>query len=196
MKQKKRISLRSICLLAGIGFLAAGAVVLAAWQWGIRSSAQKAETYVNTLRTLMPEPQNAVHEVWNNASMPVLSIEGTDFLGILDLPSHGSSLPVCAHWGKSSRYPCRFSGSIYDGTMQIGGTSQKGQYDFYREISAGDPVFFTDITGNRYTYTVTDIRYRKHADQDALQSTDAALKLFIKNVYGFDYVIIFCDVPE
>ena len=80
--------------------------------------------------------------------------------------------------------------------MQIGGTSQKGQYAFYREISVGDAVFFTDMTGNRYAYTVKDIRHRDHADQTALQCVDAALTLFIKNVYGFEYVIVFCDVLE
>ena len=127
--------------------------------------------------------------------MPALSIEGTDFIGILELPSHGSALPVCADWGKPSRYPCRFSGSIYDGSIQIGGTSQKGQYDFYREISVGDSLFFTDMTGNRYAYTVTAIRYETHADQDALAREDASLTLFIKNIYAFEYMIIFCDIP-
>ena len=77
--------------------------------------------------------------------------------------------------------------------MQIGGTSQKGQYDFYREISAGDVVFFTDMTGNRYAYEVKEIHYEKRADQDAFEREDAALTLFIKNVYAFEYVVIFCD---
>ena len=50
------------------------------------------------------------------------------------------------------------------------------------------------MEGNSYHYTVTDIRYEKHADQVALQREDAALTLFIKNVYALEYIIVFCDV--
>jgi hypothetical protein len=78
--------------------------------------------------------------------------------------------------------------------MQLGGTSQKGQYDFYRDISVGDSVLFTDMEGNRYGYTVTDLRYEKHADQTALLRKESAMTLFVKNIYAFEYIVIFCDV--
>ena len=80
--------------------------------------------------------------------------------------------------------------------MQIGATSQKGQYDFYREVSVGDSVFFTDMEGNRFSYTVMDIRYEKHADQAILQREDSALTLFVKNVYALEYIVIFCDTAS
>ena len=182
--------------MVGIGLLVATAVLLFSWQSGIQISAQRAADCVHTLRTLIPEPQGALLEERADNSMPVLSLNGTDYVGILELPAHASSLPVCADWGHSSKQPCRFSGSIYDGTMQIGGTSQNGQYEFYREISVGDAVYFTDMTGDRYTYAVKDIRYEKHANQTALAKEDAALVLFIKNIYAFEYVIVFCDVPD
>ena len=191
---KQRNMLQKLFLLTGIGLFVAAAVVLIVWQGGIRSSAETAAAYVHTLRTLLPEPQGAVPEERSDNTMPVLSLEETDFVGILEIPRYGSALPVCGAWGQVSKYPCRFSGSVYDRTMQIGGTSQKGQYDFYREISVGDAVFFTDMAGNRYAYAVEDVRYEKHADQAALERQEAALTLFIKNVYAFEYIIIFCDV--
>ena len=195
MKNRSRDFFRRFCILTGIGLLVAAAIVLFLWQNGIRTSAQRAEACVQTLRTLMPEPQGVPLEERADNSMPVLSLDGTDYIGILDLPAHASTLPVCAAWGHSSKQPCRFSGSIYDGTMQIGGTSQKGQYDFYREISVGDAVYFTDMVGNRYTYIVKDIRYEKHVNQTTIHGEDAALVLFIKNIYAFEYVMIFCVVP-
>jgi hypothetical protein len=48
------------------------------------------------------------------------------------------------------------------------------------------------MEGNRFSYAVADIRYEKHADQVALQQVDDALSLFIKNIYGFEYIIIYC----
>jgi sortase A len=128
--------------------------------------------------------------------MSVLSVDGINFVGLLELPRYGSELPVCADWGKSSKYPCRFSGSIYDSTMQIGATTQKGQYDFYRELSVGDTVIYTDAEGNRYTFSITSMCYEKHASQDTLRQNEAPLALFIKNIYSFEYLIVFCDIPK
>ena len=193
MKKTKTSAFRRLCLPLGIGLLVAAAAVMIAWQWNIRTSAQRMEAYVHTLRTVMPEPQAAVAEVRKDNTMPVFSAENTDFVGILELPRYGSVLPVCEDWGRVSRYPCRFSGSVYDGTMCIGATTQKGQYGFYREIFVGDDLYFTDMTGARYAYQVTDIRYEKHADQAALERRDADLTLFLKNMYAFEYIVIFCD---
>ena len=192
-KQPNRI-FRRICMLIGACLLVAAVLLPIAWQWGMHASAQKMASYVQTIRMQIPEPQSAAAEVRGDNTMAVLSIEGTDFTGILEMPRYGSTLPVCADWGAVTQYPCCLSGSIYDGTLQIGGTSQKGQYDFYREISVGDAVYFTDMEGNRYTYAVTDIHYAKHADQAALQRKDAALTLFIKNMYAFEYIVISCNM--
>ena len=195
MKNQKSSVFRRICLLAGIGLMISAAVLFFSWQRGIRISEQQAKDYVETLWALIPEPQGAVPEERNNNDMAALSIDGTDFVGILEMPLYGSALPVCADWGQSSKYPCCFQGSIYDRSLQVGATSQKGQYDFYRQISVGDSLYFTDMTGNRYAYTVKDIHYAKHADQDTLLREDTALTLFIKNLYAFEYVIVFCDIP-
>ena len=191
---KKGFAIQKICILVGVCLLIGAVVILALWRWNINSSEKRAQYYVNTLQELIPDPQNAALEERRDNTMSVLSVDGTDFVGIVELPRYGSVLPVCADWGKTSKYPCRFSGSIYDGTMQIGATTQKGQYDFYRDLSVGDTVSYTDVEGNRYTFVITSLRYEKHADQAALQHEEAPLTLFIKNIYSFEYLIIFCDV--
>ena len=195
MKQRKGSLFQTICLLSSAVLLAAALVMLLFWQWSIHSSAKAAGEYVHTLRSLIPEPQGAVPEQRLDNAMAVFSLDGTDFVGILEMPRFDSSLPVGADWGNSSRYPCRFSGSVYDGSLRIGATSQPGQYDFFREISVGDSLYFTDMTGNRYGYVVTDIRYTAHADAETMDSRDADLLLFIRNVYAFEYILIYCHVP-
>ena len=191
---KSRIN--TICLWVGVALLVVAAVGLIFWYWGIHDAQQKAEGYVQAIYARIPQPQGAAVEARRDNTMSVLSVEGTDFVGILEMPRFDSTLPVCAGWGEVEKYPCRLGGSAYDRTIQIGATSQKGQYDFYREISAGDTVFFTDMEGNRFCYEVTDIRYESHADQETLQRKDAALTLFIKNVYALEYIVIFCDVAN
>lgn len=190
----KGFSIQKICILVGACLLVGAIVILALWRWNINSSEKRAQYYVNTLQELIPDPQNVALEERRDNTMPVLSVEGIDFVGLIELPRYESVLPVCADWGKTSKYPCRFSGSIYDGTMQIGATTQKGQYDFYRELSVGDTVIYTDVEGNRYTFVITSLCYERHADQAALQQKEAPLTLFIKNIYSFEYLIVFCDV--
>ena len=187
-------TIQKICIIVGVCLIIAAAVTLALWRWNIHNSDEQVQYYVNTLRSLIPEPQVAVPEERRNNTMSVLSVDGIDFVGLLELPRYESVLPVCADWGKTSRYPCRFTGSIYDGTMQLGATTQKGQYDFYRELSVGDTIHYTDVEGNRYTFTITSLCSEKHADQAALQRKEAALTLFIKNIYSFEYLVAFCDV--
>ena len=194
MKKEQGLPIRKICILAGMCMLVAAIALLALWRWNIVHSQKQAENYVTTLHTLLPPTQNAVPEPRRDNTMSVLSVDGTDFVGILELPRYGSILPVGANWGKASQYPCRLGGSIYDGTMQIGATTQKGQYDFYRELSVGDTVIYTDMEGNRYTYVIKSLRNEKHADQTALQRENAPLVLFIKNIYTFEYLVIHCDV--
>ena len=186
--------LRKIFVSAGIVLLVIALIVPFLWQWNIRTAETRAQDYVHTLRTLLPEPQGSVPEERRDNTMPVVSLDGVDFIGILEMPRYGSSLPVCGDWGQTFRYPCSFSGSIYNGSLQVGMTSQKGQYDFYREISVGDTIYFTDMEGSRFVFTVTDLCYEKHADPAALTSKESALTLFIKNIYAFEYILVFCNV--
>ena len=145
MKKQNKPTFQKICILSGIFLLTAACAILFLWQWNIHACRQQAQDYVHTLRSLMPEVQNVALEERRDNSMPVLPLDGIDFIGILEIPLYDSTLPVCADWGNPSQYPRCLSGSIYDRSIQIGATSQTGQYDFYRKLSVGDSVFFTDI---------------------------------------------------
>jgi sortase A len=192
MKMKK-IKMRTVCIAVGSGLIAAALILAIFWQWSIHQSARRSEGYVKTIRSSAPAPQGALLQERSDAAMPVLSVAGTDFIGILEIPRFGSALPIGADWGKVSKFPCRYEGSIYGENIKIGATSQKGQYDFYRELEVGDAVLFTDVAGNQYTFTIQDIRYEKTADQAALERQDASLTLFIKNLYAFEYIVVSCQ---
>ena len=195
MSGRKAFGLQKICITAGCLLLAAAMLMLAVWQISLHMAAAKSERDVQTILQLIPEPQAAVPEPRSNNTMAALPVDGTDYIGLLSFPRYDSVLPVRADWNKRLPSPCRYDGSVYDGSLIIGGSNQKGQYTFWPEISAGDVLYFTDMTGNRYTYEVTDIRYREHADDRTLRSTEADLTLFIKNIYASEYIIVYCSTP-
>lgn len=185
-----------ICLALGVCLIFFAAFSLVYWSINVKTSEGRAEDYVSTLRALIPPPQSAVPEERKNNTMPAVSLDGKDFIGIIEIPRFNSALPVGEEWGNSSGYPCRHGGSIYDRTIKIGATTGSGQYSFYRELSLGDTLIFTDMEGNRFTYGIKSMRYEKRADQSTLTHTDADLVLFIKNVYAFDFLIIFCETAN
>ena len=64
---------------------------------------------------------------------------------------------------------------------------------FVKEISVGNAVYVTDMTGNQFSYKVTDIQYCDHADNQTLSSESDDLTIFVKNIYAFEYIIIRCS---
>ena len=196
MKNQNKRVIPKICVLIGLCLLVIGVFVLISWQWNIYASMKKSEAYVHTILNSIPETQGAVLENRRDNRMSIFSVNETDFIGILEMPQYKSVLPVCNEWGKLTKYPCRFNGSVYDRTMQIGLTSQKGQYDFFRDISIEDTVLFTDMEGNSYTYLVKHLRYEKHADLNTLNREKSDLTIFIKNVYDFEYLIVSCKIAN
>lgn len=196
MKKMNKRGISRLFLWAGVALLVSGALVLGIWQFNIGFSTENMRSCVQTLESIIPAPQGAVPEERRDNTMSALSVDGTDFVGILEMPRFESVLPVCGDWGRTTKHPCRLNGSVYDRTIQIGATSQKGQYDFYREISVGDTLLFTDMEGNRFTYEITALKYEKHASREALGSEEADLTLFIKNIYAFEYLLVYCSVPK
>lgn len=188
----RRPGVKKICFAVGCILILCSLSLLGWQQISMVRAEKKSSDYVETLRTLLPEPESAVPEKKSSNEMPVLSVDGVDFVGILELPEYDCVLPVCGDWNETLWYPSCYVGSIYDSSMKIGATTQKGQFGFYRTIGVGDAIYFTDMTGNRYAYKVTDILYRKHADAQTLGQKESDLTLFLKNLYAFEYVMIYC----
>lgn len=126
--------------------------------------------------------------VWtvNEVNVPVgyVEIDGIDVIGLLELPGRGIKLPVSAEWDRSEQSfrPARFMGSVYDGTLIVGGRSEDGNFDFIDQLDAGEELTFTDMTGRVFRYTVHKIRHADNARAETLADTESALTLFVKKM--------------
>ncbi len=193
MNKSKKRSWRTVCLILGCILIAGALVTMVWWQVSAEIYANRIYNYLEKISQIIPPPQSAVLENRSDDRMPSLCVDGNDFIGILEFQEAGCAFPVGGSWGKSDQFPCHYYGSIYDGSMVIGATNQRGQIAFAKDLSVGDTIFLADMTGNRYRYSVTDIIYSDHANNDVLISGSDDLTLFIKNIYAFDYIIVKCN---
>ena len=124
---------------------------------------QMPETPSDDLQT----PENSILEqteipdyVLNpDMEMPTQEIEGNDYIGVLEIPSLGLSLPVMSEWSysKLKLAPCCYHGSAYTGSLTIAAHNYRTHFGPVRGAPAGTQVFFTDVKGRRFSYEVSTV---------------------------------------
>lgn len=91
--------------------------------------------------------------------MPITTLKGHEYIGILDIPCQSISLPIMSEWSypKLKIAPCRYSGSAYSGDLIIAGHNSNGHFSPIKKLVVGDEVRFTDVDGNVFIYSVIGI---------------------------------------
>ena len=105
--------------------------------------------------------------------MPIQEIEGYDYIGMIDIPSLGLSLPVMSEWSypKLKLAPCRYYGSAYTGCLTIVAHNYRTHFGLLREVPVGIQVFFTDVKGRQFSYEVSTVEtIEATAIEDAVSS--------------------------
>ena len=150
---------------------------------------------LSDIEAVLPDETAGVPGLQTNPGMPMLEMEGTDYVAILDIPSFGLTLPVADLWDSNRlfRSPARFYGSAYDNTLILGGADDPRQFGFCDKIQPDAQVTVTDMTGARFTYTVSRVERAKHAETAWLMDTGGALTLFCHDSYTMEYIAVRCD---
>ena len=191
MKRRGNLFLIAGCLLV------AGSLVLLVYSRIHSEQARKrnVET-VAQIAAIIPPRSDGAMDSYSNMEMPVLQIGGEDYIGLLDIPAFGLTLPIGSSWdtGKVTTYPCRFWGTVYDGSLIVGGADQPGQLDCLDQIWNGSIVTVTDMTGSVFRYVVSSVERSKTAHSDVLVDESAALTLFVRDAYNLEYIIVRCAV--
>lgn len=88
--------------------------------------------------------------------MPVKTVDGADYIGLLSLPAISLELPVIDQWSYESLRlaPCRYSGSAYTHNLVILGHNYAGHFRELKKLQPGDAVTFTDMDGNVFSCEV------------------------------------------
>lgn len=167
-----RVKRGSVPIILGLLLIAAALCVAVYNVWENRSAARHSEEAVSVLTGQIPEEPSALpledeaasggeveipdHILAPDMEMPVLPMDGMDYIGILELPALDLTLPVISKWSYPALKlaPCRFSGSAYQDDMVIAAHNYRTHFSRLSELPEGSRVTFTDTDGNRFDFEV------------------------------------------
>ena len=192
-------------LLIGIGMLLlAAALVLTGYNlWDDHRAAASVESAMKEMHRLVdkaeptPQPDGMIPDyvLAPEIEMPTVEVDECDYIGYISIPSLGIELPVMSEWSYSNlkTAPCRYAGSAYLDDLVICAHNYSHHFGSLGRLKIGDPVYFTDIDGNLFSYAVAEQEQVEGTDAEKMQSGDWALSLFTCTVSGQYRVTIRCD---
>ena len=131
--------------------------------------------------------------------MPALSLEGSDYIGILSIPYLDLELPVLSVLTDDALQitPCLYSGSVYGNDMVIGAHNYDSHFGNISSLVMGASVFFTDAENNLYEYEVANIETLRPEQTEELtkkqRTNDWDLTMFTCNYSGSERITVRCN---
>lgn len=192
----KRKNISRILIVFGVLLIVSAISLLLFRSAFISNNILKAENVVTALNELMPEITDITYDGRKNNDMASIQIDGTDYIGILEVPDFQLKLPICSKGNQpdAKSLPYRYSGSIYDGSLILGGEDYKGQFEFLKAVDERNVITITDLDGNRYTYKVYSVERVSDCNAKRLESNEDDLTLFCKNTFGMNWIIVRCKM--
>lgn len=140
------------------------------------------------------EPKLPDYVLNPDMEMPVTTIDGIDYIGILEAPSLGLTLPVISEWDYANLKlaPCRYSGSLYQGNLVICGHNYSSHFGNLKNLNPGDKVLFLDMDGNLFSFQVAALETLSPTEVQEMESSDWNLTLFTCTVGAQNRVAIRC----
>jgi len=130
------------------------------------------------------------------AEMPVVMIDGYEYIGYVSIPDLELELPVMAEWdyNRLKIAPCRHFGSSRTDDLVIAAHNYKTHFGSLSSLEIGAEVIFTDMDGivNRYTLMKEPETLAPDA-VDAVQNSGYDLVLYTCTPGGATRVVAFCD---
>jgi sortase (surface protein transpeptidase) len=184
-----------ILLILGIVLILSSLTMVIVLQLQAQQGVAKSQKVMAKMEELLPERSRGTPGLYSNTQMPVLNIEGTDYVSMLQVPGFDVALPVADHWNpdRLAEGPARFCGSAYDHTLVIGGTDYEKQLAFCGRIENGAVITLTDMTGAEFFYTVAKVERSTKAEQGWLADPEYDMTLFCRATYSMEYIAVRCN---
>lgn len=190
--------------------------------WNLRedtAAGEASQEAVRRLREEMPETVPAVYEleaeilyspetapeaetatetpdylVNPKVEMPQVALDGGTYIGILDIPALGLSLPVGSELtdGGLKLAPCRYKGSAYLGDLIVAAHNYKQHFGSLSTLRPGDAVRFTDADGYEFSYEVVELLWLDATAVEEMEAGEWDLTLFTCNTSRSQRITVRC----
>ena len=158
-----------------------------------QAAAQLTEQLPQTSQTDVPD-----YLLSPEMEMPVETIDGVDYVGVLRIPALALELPVISQWSYPllKIAPCRYSGSAYQNNLVLCAHNYASHFGNLKSLHIGDAVTFTDMDGNLFSYQVAELETLPPQATEEMESGDWDLTLFTCTVGGQSRVTVRCTAEQ
>lgn len=127
--------------------------------------------------------------------MPVTEIDGNLYIGTLEIPALGLSLPIMSDWSYPNLRiaPCRYEGTAYKGNFVVAAHNYQTHFGTLGRLSSGDQIIFTDVDGNTFYYETVEIQILKPTAIEEMTANGWDLSLFTCTLGGQTRLTVRCE---
>lgn len=144
-----------------------------------------------------PQPQETEPEETQPQlqTMPVVEIDGYDYIGFLGIPALELELPIMADWSYPQLQiaPCRFSGDLYSDDLVLMAHNYPKHFGKISELKKGDIITMTDMDAVTVRYQVVAKDVLDPTAVEDMTAGEYDLTLFTCTYGGASRVTIRCD---
>lgn len=128
------------------------------------------------------------------SDMAEAEIDGFRYIGYLTLPALGLKLPVMDDWDykRLKLAPCRYYGSPQTNDLVVAAHNYDRHLGRLGKLLPGDPVYFTDMTGQVFSYEVGEVTVLDPMAVEEMTDGSYALTLFTCTYGGKSRVTVRC----
>ncbi len=184
-------------MIGGLLLLAAAFLLISYNLWEGQQAGDAAGKVLDELTQAMKQQSENIPDYLEHPEMemPTLEVEGNQYIGTLEIPALGLTLPVMSQWSypKLRIAPCRYAGSAYQEGFVIAAHNYSSHFGNLNQLSSGDRIYFTDVTGNRFSYQVAEVEELNPTALEEMVSEGWDLSLFTCALSGQARVTVRCE---
>ena len=190
-----------LCVLLGVVLLLAALGLYGYNRWEDAQAGAEAQTVVQDLQEKVVEQTQsaasapAIDYSSLDPELPVVELDGYEYVGTVSIPAIGIDLPVMSEWSypRLKIAPCRQFGSSRTDDLVIAAHNYESHFGKLSSLTAGDSVIFTDMDGIVNGYVVNKVEVLAPHSVEEVEHSGYALVLYTCTYGGKTRVTVFCD---